>query len=138
MSTYILHHDEANCISCLACEVHCKSNKNLGPGPDPCKIITIGPIDVDGQPRMRMVFMPCFHCEDPWCVRACPTGAMQKREKDGIVFVEHSLCIGCKTASPPVPGAPRSGIRSRARWSSATTARIAWMLGCNQRASPNA
>ena len=30
------------------------------------------------------------------CVRACPTGAMQKREKDGIVFVESELCIGCK------------------------------------------
>ena len=108
MSTYILHHDEANCISCLACEVACKSNKNLGPGPDPCKIITIGPIDVGGQPRMRMVFMPCFHCEDPWCVRACPTGAMQKREKDGIVFVEHSLCIGCKSCIAACPwGTPQ-------------------------------
>ena len=61
MSTYILRHDEASCISCLACEVHCKSNKDLGPGPDPCKIITPGPIDVGGQPRMRIVLMPCFH-----------------------------------------------------------------------------
>ena len=88
MSTYILRHDEANCIACQACEVHCKTNKDLGPGPAPCKIVTVGPIDVGGQPRIRIVFMPCFHCEDPWCVKACPTGAMQKREKDGIVFVE--------------------------------------------------
>ena len=35
MSNYILHHDEANCIGCQACEVHCKTNKNLGPGPAP-------------------------------------------------------------------------------------------------------
>ena len=108
MSTYILRHDEASCISCLACEVHCKSNKGLGPGPDPCKIITLGPIDVGGQPRMRSVFMPCFHCEDPWCVRACPTGAMQQREKDGIVHVAHSLCIGCKSCIAACPwGTPQ-------------------------------
>ena len=108
MSKYILRHDEANCIGCLACEVHCKTNKDLGAGPDPCKVIALGPFDVDGHPRMRFVFMPCFHCEDPWCVRACPTGAMQKREKDGIVFVESPLCIGCKSCIAACPwGTPQ-------------------------------
>ena len=57
---------------------------------------------------MRSVFMPCFHCEEPWCVKACPTHAMQKREKDGIVFVEHSLCIGCKSCMAACPwGVPQ-------------------------------
>ena len=108
MSTYILRHDEANCIGCQACEVHCKTNKDLGPGPAPCKIIAIGPIDIGGRPRIRFAFMPCFHCEDAWCMRACPTGAMQKREKDGIVFVEHSLCIGCKSCMAACPwGTPQ-------------------------------
>ena len=108
MSEYILRHDEASCIACLACEVACKSNKDLGPGPDPCQLIIIGPLDVGGQPRMRFVFMPCFHCEDPWCVRACPTGAMQKRGQDGIVFVDHSICIGCKSCIAACPwGTPQ-------------------------------
>ena len=31
MSKYLLRHDEANCIGCQACEVHCKTNKGLGP-----------------------------------------------------------------------------------------------------------
>jgi len=53
---------------------------------------------------MRFVFMPCFHCEEPWCVKACPTGAMQQREKDGIVFVESSLCVAARAAWPPAPG----------------------------------
>ena len=79
MSKYILRHDEANCIGCQACEVHCKTNKELGPGPMPCKIVSIGPIAVGGQPRIRFVFMPCFHCEEAWCAKACPTGAMAEK-----------------------------------------------------------
>ena len=56
MSKYMLRHDEANCIGCLACEVHCKTNKDLGPGPAPCKIVAVGPLEVNGQPRVRFVF----------------------------------------------------------------------------------
>jgi Fe-S-cluster-containing dehydrogenase component len=108
MSQYILRQDEANCIGCHACEVHCKTNKGLGPGPMPSKIVEVGPVAVAGRPRMRFVFMPCYHCEEAWCVNACPTHAMQRREKDGIVFVESSLCVGCKTCIAACPwGAPQ-------------------------------
>jgi Fe-S-cluster-containing dehydrogenase component len=108
MSQYMLRHDQENCIGCLACEVHCKTNKDLGPGPSPCKIIAVGPIDVNGQPRTRFVFLPCFQCEDAWCTKACPTGAMQRREKDGIVFVQQSLCVGCKSCIAACPwGTPQ-------------------------------
>ena len=103
MSKYVLRHDEANCIGCRACEVHCKANKNLGPGPEPCKIVNIGTVNVNGQPRQRTAFMPCFHCEEAWCMKACPTGAIQRREKDGIVFVQASLCIGCKSCIAACP-----------------------------------
>jgi Fe-S-cluster-containing dehydrogenase component len=33
---------------------------------------------------------------------------MQKRPEDGIVFVDHSLCVGCKTCMSACPwGAPQ-------------------------------
>jgi len=52
--------------------------------------------------------MPCFHCEEPWCVAACPTGAVQKRAEDGIVFIEESLCVGCKSCIIACPwGTPQ-------------------------------
>lgn len=97
MSVYILSHDADNCIGCQACEIHCRTNKNLGPGPAPCQIVAVGPRAVNGQPRLSFVFMPCYHCEDAWCRRACPTGAMRRREADGIVHVDAALCIGCKS-----------------------------------------
>ncbi len=108
MSKYYLFQDAKNCIGCHSCEVACKSNKGLPMGPKICEIITQGPKLIGNLPKTAYTFMPCFHCENPWCVAACPTGAMQKRERDGIVFVDQSLCVGCKTCMSACPwGAPQ-------------------------------
>ena len=96
MSDYSIYLDQQRCIGCRACEAHCKTKNDVPVGPSFCKIIPVGPYVEEGVPRIRFVFMPCFHCEIPWCVLACPTGAMQKRPSDGIVWVEQSQCIGCK------------------------------------------
>ncbi|MGE4423140.1 MAG: DMSO/selenate family reductase complex B subunit [Pseudodesulfovibrio sp.] len=37
----------------------------------------------------------CNHCENPICVRSCPTTAMHKDE-NGIVSVDHDKCVGCR------------------------------------------
>lgn len=108
MSKYYLYVDSKRCIGCLSCEVHCQSRQGLPAGPRPTQVIEVGPEFMGGQPRSNFVYMPCFHCEQPWCVSVCPTGAMQKRHKDGIVFVEPSLCVGCKSCLMACPwGAPQ-------------------------------
>jgi anaerobic dimethyl sulfoxide reductase subunit B (iron-sulfur subunit) len=45
----------------------------------------------------------CNHCNEPVCVKACPTGAMHKRKEDGLVLVQESLCIGCESCSRACP-----------------------------------
>lgn len=108
MSIYYLYQDKKKCIGCNSCSVACRNNKSIVAGPRPTDVIPVGPKSVEGQPRAAYVFMPCFHCETPWCVAACPTGAMQKRQKDGIVFVNSSLCVGCKSCMSACPwGAPQ-------------------------------
>jgi nitrate reductase / nitrite oxidoreductase, beta subunit len=45
----------------------------------------------------------CEHCLNPACVSACPSGAMYKREEDGIVLVDQDRCRGwrmCVSACP--------------------------------------
>jgi len=108
MSKYYVTQDVEQCIGCKACEVHCKTKNNSGEGAFFCKMIEVGPKVRNNVPVIDFVYMACFHCEKPWCVDACPTGAMQKREEDGIVFVEESLCVGCKACMTACPwGVPQ-------------------------------
>ncbi|MFW6081085.1 MAG: 4Fe-4S dicluster domain-containing protein [Desulfosalsimonas sp.] len=108
MSKYYLFQDQKKCIGCMACVVACKSRQGLSRGPFPSLLVTIGPRWVGHLPRTAFTFMPCFHCENPWCVAACPTGAMFQRKQDGIVTVDPDLCVGCKTCISACPwGAPQ-------------------------------
>jgi nitrate reductase beta subunit len=46
--------------------------------------------------QVFMFYLPriCEHCLNPSCVASCPSGAMYKREEDGIVLVDQAKCRG--------------------------------------------
>lgn len=52
-----------------------------------------------------MMYLPrlCEHCLNATCVAACPSGAIYKREEDGIVLIDQDRCRGwrqCVSACP--------------------------------------
>ncbi|KXG43864.1 nitrate reductase subunit beta [Tepidibacillus decaturensis] len=52
-----------------------------------------------------MIYLPriCEHCINPSCLASCPSGAIYKREEDGIVLVDQEACRSwrfCMTGCP--------------------------------------
>jgi dimethyl sulfoxide reductase iron-sulfur subunit len=89
------------CLGCHTCTVGCIMENKLGEDMVWLRVRTIGGASMDTPygkfPTVGMDYLPiqCMHCDNPTCLKVCPTGAITKRE-DGIVLIDQNVCIGCQ------------------------------------------
>jgi len=83
-----------NCIGCHACEAAC-SEKNENPAH--LAFRSVGYVEGGSYPAyQRMnISMACNHCDDPVCLKGCPTGAYTKHAEYGAVLQDPETCFGC-------------------------------------------
>lgn len=93
MTEYKIKLNKDRCISCMACVVHCKQKNRTPDGLSLNRLDSALITGKDGKPALKVRYQPCIHCQK--CVAVCPTGAMQVRPGDELVFVDRALCIGC-------------------------------------------
>ena len=108
MTQYSIVTDLDRCVGCLACSVACKVVNGVPTGSFWNKTLRIGPNPREGGsgqwPDVELYFLnvQCQHCENPECVKVCPTGASHKTE-DGTVQIDKSKCIGCQFCAMSCP-----------------------------------
>ena len=103
MAQYAFYFDGTRCTGCKTCQMACKDYKDLTPEMSFRKVyeVTFGDVVRDESGCFAnscvsyTVSMSCNHCDEPVCVKVCPTTAMHKDPETGLVSVDASKCIGC-------------------------------------------
>ena len=88
------HFTADNCIGCHACEAAC-SEKNDNPAH--LAFRSVGYVEGGSYPDYKRmnISMACNHCDNPVCMKGCPTKAYTKHAEYGAVLQDPETCFGC-------------------------------------------
>lgn len=90
--------DIDKCLGCRSCEIACAVEHSVSK--DLFRAIQEDPLpkpraDVQQDIRRSSFPLQCRHCEEPYCVDACISGAIRKDPETGLVISDEEKCVGC-------------------------------------------
>ena len=88
------HFSADHCIGCHACESACSEKNDLPPH---ISFRSVGYLEGGSYPAFKRlnISMACNHCDDPVCLKGCPTRAYTKFAEYGAVLQDPDICFGC-------------------------------------------
>ena len=83
-----------NCIACHACEAACAEKNDT---PAHLAFRSVGYLEGGSYPAVKRlnISMACNHCDNPVCLKGCPTRAYTKFAEYGAVLQDPDICFGC-------------------------------------------
>lgn len=112
MARWAMAIDLDRCTGCQACVVACQVENNVPPtGADQAeagraiswlRLVPFREGEHGTRPGLRLIPLPCQHCEHPPCVKVCPVGATQP-DDEGLVAQIYPRCIGCRYCTTACP-----------------------------------
>ncbi len=103
--------DLAKCTACQACTVACQTENNVAcvPPDEAARGRILSWISLLPEPEgeyarmsMRLMPVPCVHCDNPPCIRVCPVKATAINS-EGVVRQIFARCIGCRYCTNACP-----------------------------------
>lgn len=88
----------SKCVACNTCQLACslaQHSKGLNPRKTRIHIHKIG--ENKGTPLL------CLQCQEPACMKVCPTGAIHRNESIGIIDIDQEKCIHCNMCLSACP-----------------------------------
>jgi len=105
--------DLKRCYGCYACQMNCKAERLTPPGVAWSRVLKGERGKYPAVIRQALPIL-CMQCEEPECMKVCPTKATKQRE-DGVVIVDEEQCVGCKYCAIACPYGARNFVE---KWTS--------------------
>ncbi|HYJ37182.1 MAG TPA: 4Fe-4S dicluster domain-containing protein, partial [Chitinophagaceae bacterium] len=100
---FVMVIDLSRCKNAGKCKTACSKMHYL---PEDRSYIKINKMQDSEKASPYWMPTPCFHCDNPPCVKVCPVDATFKRQ-DGLVLIDNERCIGCKFCMAACPYSTR-------------------------------
>ncbi|MGB9630082.1 MAG: 4Fe-4S dicluster domain-containing protein [Thermodesulfobacteriota bacterium] len=86
------------CTACRLCELGCSFKKTGEFNPNHSMVR----VSIFGEEAFYIPIL-CTQCDEAWCLRACPSGAIYRDYRFKTVKINKEKCVGCRMCTMACP-----------------------------------